>query len=259
MTGIIKRYLKAIANGFLDLFHKNHLTNACSLAYATLLSIIPLVSVLIYTSSLSKHFMQISLLAKNYASKTLLPASSNKIIGYLDVLSHNATQVPTISFIFLLVTAWLLMMSIDSTMKAVWEKQAKQFSPIRYCLYFIAIFAIPPVIAVGSLLSSLFLQILDSSMQMYIPWLINTLMLAFFYFITANRTIQIKNILICSLLTAGLLEVIKFAFTLYVTNYSSYQTIYGTLAVIPVFLLWVYLLWTVIIYGALVIKQLKSR
>ena len=51
--------------------------------------------------------------------------------------------------------------------------------------------------------------------------------------------------------TAGLvLEVLKRGFGLYVTTFPTYQTIYGALATIPLFLIWMYVMWNVVLYGA---------
>ncbi|MEI9983288.1 MAG: YhjD/YihY/BrkB family envelope integrity protein [Aliidongia sp.] len=51
--------------------------------------------------------------------------------------------------------------------------------------------------------------------------------------------------------TAGiLLEICKFGFTLFIDHYNSYEAIYGALAVIPIFLLWMYLSWSVVLFGA---------
>lgn len=51
--------------------------------------------------------------------------------------------------------------------------------------------------------------------------------------------------------TAGLvLELLKRGFGLYVTSFPTYQTIYGALATIPIFLIWMYVMWNVVLYGA---------
>ena len=34
------------------------------------------------------------------------------------------------------------------------------------------------------------------------------------------------------------------------TSFPTYQTIYGALATIPIFLIWMYVMWNVVLYGA---------
>ena len=56
--------------------------------------------------------------------------------------------------------------------------------------------------------------------------------------------------MIGGLLAAVLLEILKRVFALYFAFFPAYQTIYGALATIPIFLIWLYACWTVILIGA---------
>jgi len=52
-------------------------------------------------------------------------------------------------------------------------------------------------------------------------------------------------------LTCGLaLEAAKYGFAWYLTQVNTYQLIYGALAALPVFLLWIHLCWVIILSGA---------
>ena len=60
--------------------------------------------------------------------------------------------------------------------------------------------------------------------------------------------------------TAGIvLELLKRGFGLYVTTFPTYQTIYGALATIPIFLIWMYVMWNVVLWGAEMAASLPER
>ena len=70
------------------------------------------------------------------------------------------------------------------------------------------------------------------------------------YVIVPNRPVPWRDGLIGGLLAVLLLEVLKRVFALYFIVFPAYQTIYGALATIPIFLIWLYACWTVILIGA---------
>src|SRR5439155_19700605 len=52
-------------------------------------------------------------------------------------------------------------------------------------------------------------------------------------------------------LTCGLaLEAAKYGFAWYLTRVNTYQVVYGALAALPVFLLWIHLCWVIVLSGA---------
>jgi membrane protein len=60
--------------------------------------------------------------------------------------------------------------------------------------------------------------------------------------------------LVATTLSAGLRQ----GFLLYVTSGQSYETLYGALAVLPIFLIWMYLSWVVVLLGAVTAAQLPN-
>lgn len=50
----------------------------------------------------------------------------------------------------------------------------------------------------------------------------------------------------------------KEGFAFYITRFPTYQTVYGTFATIPIFLLWLYLSWLMVLLGAVIAASLSS-
>lgn len=75
------------------------------------------------------------------------------------------------------------------------------------------------------------------------------LLLFVIYFLLPNTRIHLRPALIGSLAAATLWESGKWGFKLYVTRVVPYSAVYGSLALIPLFLFWLYITWLVVLFG----------
>ena len=78
------------------------------------------------------------------------------------------------------------------------------------------------------------------------------------YAILPARRVPLRAAFWGGLLAALGFEVAKYGFRLYVTKFPTYEIIYGTLAVVPLFLFWIYVSWYVILVGAAVTATLAE-
>lgn len=54
---------------------------------------------------------------------------------------------------------------------------------------------------------------------------------------------------IAACLSAALFETLKNLFSFVMSNFTSYEIIYGAFAAVPIFLLWVFLSWNIVLLG----------
>jgi membrane protein len=78
---------------------------------------------------------------------------------------------------------------------------------------------------------------------------ISTIMLTLLYESVPNTRVRAVPAVIGAFLAALLWEAGKYGFAQYVTYSTGYAKIYGTLALVPLFLLWVYYTWLIVLFG----------
>jgi membrane protein len=85
-----------------------------------------------------------------------------------------------------------------------------------------------------------------------LPFVFATTGLTLLYKFVPARRVALVPALLAAMLGAAALEGAKHAFAWYLTRVSTYEAVYGALAALPIFLLWIYLCWIIVLAGAAV-------
>ena len=64
-----------------------------------------------------------------------------------------------------------------------------------------------------------------------------------------NRSVPIKAAFFAGTFSATLFEMLKHLFGFVMSNFTSYEIIYGAFAAVPIFLLWIFLSWNIVLLG----------
>ncbi len=94
-----------------------------------------------------------------------------------------------------------------------------------------------------------------------VPVVINLALLVTMYLTVPNTRVKFFAVLTGALVAATLFELAKAGFRLYLAR-NAYQSLYGFLALLPLFLLWVYVLWLVVLFGlriAFLVQHKRAR
>lgn len=84
------------------------------------------------------------------------------------------------------------------------------------------------------------------------------LLLFLLYVLMPNTRVRVKPALVGAVVAGVLWEVAKWVFRLYVSQAVSYSVLYGTLGLIPLFLLWLYFTWLIMLFGLEVSYTLQA-
>lgn len=235
-------------------------TLAGNLAYVSLLSLVPLVAVIFALFAAFPSFADVSIQLKAFIFKNFVPASGTVIQNYLDQFVANVNKMTAIGTSGLVITALLLMYSIDSALNTIWRSERKRPIVYSFAIYWMILTLGPLLVGASLAISSYLLSLRWASVTgmswlidyglRFFPLLFSWLSFWLLYSLVPTRQVLSKDALTGALVAGLLFELGKKGFALYVTMFPSYQLVYGVLAVIPILFVWVYWTWCIVLLGA---------
>ncbi len=237
---------------------------AMSLVYTTLLSIVPLLAVSI---SVLKGFGVHDQLEPTL-TQILAPIGeqsveiSARIVGFVENMKIGVLGALGLSL--LLFTAISLIQKIESAFNHTWRLQSNRTLMQRFSDYLSVIMVGPVLIfsAAGitaSLGSNHIVELLNSLPYMnsvlhisgkLLPFVLVIAAFTFVYMLVPNTRVQFRSALYGAAVAGLLWETSGILFTAFVGGSSSYTAIYSGLAILLVFMIWLYLSWIILLVGA---------
>ena len=101
----------------------NMTTLAGNLAYVSLLSLVPLVAVVFALFAAFPMFSDVSIQLRHFIFANFLPATGDVIQRYIEQFVANSNKMTAVGACGLIVTALLLMYSIDSALNTIWRSK----------------------------------------------------------------------------------------------------------------------------------------
>ena len=241
---------------------------ASSLAYTTLLSLVPLVTVAITIFAAFPVFGDIMAQLKIFLLTTMVPETAGKIITvYMVQFSEKAARLTVIGVSFLGITSLMLIQTIDRTFNTIWRVRQQRSLLHRFLTYW-AVLTVGPLLLGASLSVTYYLvtaslgyvkhiPLIGEVTLRLLPTLLMTLTFSLLYFAVPNRYVPFRHALAGGLVAGIGFEVMKRSFTWYITSFPTYKLVYGAFAAFPIFLVWVYVSWLVILIGAVIAASLS--
>jgi len=233
---------------------------AGALSYTTLFAIVPLLTAVLAMLAAFPVFAEWRIAISDFVFRNFVPAAGATVQNYLLQFAENASKLTAVGILFLLVSALMMMASIEDRFNRIWRVQTPRSGGSRLLLYWAAL-TIGPLLIVAVL--ALLSRVLPLSPQpnaqpvpwaqplfVLLPFVLTWAVLLGMYMLVPNRTVAFRHAGVGALIAAILFEIARVLFGLYVANVPSYQQIYGALAAAPIFLIWVYLSWVIVLLGA---------
>lgn len=241
-------------------------TRASSLTFTTLLAIVPLVVVIFSALSIFPFFNHSADQLQNFIFHNLVPSSGEVIQKYVTDFEKQAHKLPVMGFIFLFVTAIMMMVTIENTLNDIWKVRHRRHLSGSLLMYW-ALLTLGPVFLSGSVLLSSYIGSLElvhgvklsgvKSLVELLPPFAAFIAFVFLYVIVPHCRVRLSHAAAGAFVAALLFEIAKYLFGFYVVYFPTYSLLYGALATIPLFLLWLYVSWSIFLFGAQVVNGLR--
>ena len=232
---------------------------ASNLTYVSLLAIFPFIALIL---GLSKGFSLDVILVDKI--KNTIPETENILSHILKIAENlvkslNSSLLSGLGIIVIMWSVVNLLILLEESFNDIWHvKNSREFS--RKVINYIAIIFLIPIVTVIFIGTSDKILELTSRIATFgsftiflVKFLKFILIFSLFttmYYIIPNTKVSFKASSISSLMVILFLYIFSIFYTIIQVSISKYNAIYGSLAFVPLFLIWVKFLWLVILIGA---------
>lgn len=242
---------------------------AGALSFTTLLALVPLTAVTFAIFSRFEIFEAWMTTAQEFIYGNFVPAAGEAVSRYLQKFAANAGKLTIWGLLFLFLTSLMLMATIERVFNDIWHVPHTRKRLHRYLSYG-ALLVLGPMLIGISLSSTSYLVSLPlfsrdaplGGLKIFLlaaaPVIFEWLAFWALYVVVPNYRVRLRHGLIGSLFATLMFEIAKRGFAFFVTHFANYKAIYGAIAALPVFLIWIYLSWTIILAGAVLTATLPE-
>jgi membrane protein len=229
---------------------------AMALTYISLFALVP---GLVVAFSVVQAFTGMDRIASRlheFLFDNLAVGARATIEPYLDRFVQN-THVTSAGLVggFLLVWSSVsLFQNVDRALNDIWGVRRRRSLAQQATIYWVAI-TLGPLLLAGSVglghatrsaLASSHLELLGSVAGA----LLTCVFFSLAYLIVPNTKVKLRNAAAGGFIAGLAWEAAKWGYATFVARSVRYSAIYGSVAAVPIFLLWMYLSWTIMLFGA---------
>lgn len=234
---------------------------SASLTYTTLLSLVPIITVILVVLSGVDGLQDAKTHLKSLIYANILPTSSQSVRTYLESFTDKSTNLGLFGIAGIFITTMMTLLTIENTFNQIWRVHNRTNFIDSLVRYWTMMTLTPIVLGVAFGASSAIrgFSLFNQKFMGYgIDWEIWAQIASLFvmtagfigmYWFIPKTQVPLKNALKAGVVVAVLFELLKHTFGALMSNFTSYEAIYGAFAIIPVFLMWLYLSWNVILLG----------
>lgn len=237
------------------------LREASSLAFQTVLSIVPLLAIML-ASIRATGLMNVESSLVDFLSRNLIPISREDMAARFLELSENISfrSLGTVGLVVTLVLAFLIFNSTESTFNHIWRVKRRRSMAKKVIVSYLMITLIPILLGVSLYYAALFgFKHGAGGAAISISLTFVALFVAFI--LLPACPVRIGPAAIGALVSTIGSEVAKLPFSDLLSDMllSRYAGIYGAVAAIPLLFVWIYWAWVTTLLGVEVTYAVQHR
>jgi len=252
-----------------DFFADRCLLRASALTYASVLAIVPLLALMF---ALLKGFGVQNQLEPLILEHIAVGSDQivSQIVAYID--NTNVGRLGLVGLATLLLTVLTLLSNIEKSFNAVWGVEETRSLFRRFADYF-SVVTIGPllILAAISMTSSLQSTALVEALKNYsyvgdlvlflfkiLPFVGMWIAFTALYIFMPNTRVRVSSAFVGGVIGGSLWQLAQFGYVHFQVGVSKYNAIYGTMAALPIFMIWIYLSWLIVLLGLEVSYALQN-
>jgi membrane protein len=239
---------------------------ASSLSYTSLLAMVPMMAIGLAMFAAFPAFSNMRDTLLRAMIENAAPSLAVMVEDHLQTFIRNAGETTGVGIFGLAVTAVLLINTIQTAFDRIWGG-GRGFKIQRFPIYWALLTLGPILFGIAFSISSYAFALAQSSAYMsgavrlyawIAPFTLEAVGFLLFYRLMPTRPVRWMDAATGAVIAALLFELLKRAFGYYLGFLGNYQTLYGALAALPIFLIWMYLGWLVVLIGAEITASLPE-
>lgn len=248
---------------------------AGALSYTTLVSLVPLGVIGLGILSAFPNFAAAREELLGLIFRNFVPDIGEQAAWWFQYFAGSAAQATAIGIVGTAATGILLLVTVEDRLNALWRVTIPRPWGQRVVAYWTLMTLGPLLIGMSLTLSTYldtaarragldpealaqFASFWPHFLIRLVPFVLELIAATLLYRLIPNCAVRWRDGALGAAVAAAAIEILKIGFAIYIGAMSSYQTVYGALAAIPIFLLWMYVSWLAVLLGAVVAANLPT-
>ena len=274
------RYRLAMATSFvryaLARFNRDRCFAAAgALSYTALVSLVPLGVIALGILSIFPTFAAVREQLLAVLFRDFVPTIGEQAAYWFESFADSAAQTTAMGLIGIAGTGILLLVTVEDQLNLMWRVTVPRPWGQRVLAYWTLLTLGPLLVGTSVTLSTYFelaarhagfdpdqiatlTTTWTAEFSRMLPFVLEFIACILLYTLIPNCAVRWRDSALGATVATIAIQLLKIGFSTYILTLSSYQTVYGALSAVPIFLLWLYVSWMAVLLGAIVAANLPT-